>query len=196
MYNSSGSSLSSNENQKSIKIKAPRSTMNPTFVSRMLQNLAESTSGFSAGRRSRRRREEPAFTVFEVPFEAGGGWGWWGEGSRALGQGSGVGAGGCFCCRLARGAEQRLPVPDLHLGSTKFSFRSPDRPRRERAPACSQAAGHGAGRGHAPAPRRSPACHGRTWKEKPAFTGLSPRVVSLLAEEAQITTWVLFLFFI
>lgn len=38
----------------------------------------------------------------------------------------------------------------------------------------------------------------RTWKEKPAFwcAGFSLRVVSLLAEEAQITTWVLFLFFI
>lgn len=167
--------------------------MNPMFISWMLQSLAGLTSGFSIGRRSQRRREEPAFTSSKFLFEAGHDED---DGEKALAlrrkRGAGWGKGDCFCWHLATGVKQHLFVSKTYiLAAQSFPFKVRtvwDACTRPRIPQ----AGHGAGRGHQCLPREG------TWKEKPAFwcTGVSLRVVSLLAEEAQITTWVLFLFFI
>lgn len=108
--------------------------MNPTFISRMLQSLVESTSGFGTGRRSRRRREEPAFTVFEVPFWSRRRMKMMGEGSHAF-RSEGMGWGGgkeivSVDIRLRKWNSKHLFVSrTLRFSSTKFSFRSPGRMR-------------------------------------------------------------------
>lgn len=195
--------------------------MNPTFVSRMLQSLAESTSGFSTGRRSPEAAGGTCVhslrsSLLKQEEDED-------DGEKALAlsgqrkRGVGWGKGDCFCWHLATEVKQQASIclQNLHFSSTKFSFQSPDRKRWVRA--CVRlrvATSRGAEldgdtrAGQAPrlpagtlrrGPRRS-AClpRERTWKEKPALwcAGFSLRVVSLLAEEAQITTWVLFLFFI
>lgn len=193
--------------------------MNPTFVSRMLQSLAESTSGFSTGRRSPEAAGGTCVhslrsSLLKQEEDED-------DGEKALalsGQRKrGRGGGDCFCWHLATEVKQQASIclQNLHFSSTKFSFQSPDRKRcvracvRLRVPTSRVRSWTGT-----PEPGRLLACphvalsrgtrrsaclpRERTWKEKPAFwcAGFSLRVVSLLAEEAQITTWVLFLFFI
>lgn len=111
--------------------------MNPVFIFRMLQSLSGLTSGFSIGRRSQRRREEPAFVSSKFRFEAGGWWRWWGEGSRTSEETrGGMGERRLFLLTFGYGSETAsICLRNLHFSSTKFSFRSPDRMRRMHASA-------------------------------------------------------------
>lgn len=113
--------------------------MNPTFISRMLQSLAESTSGFSTGRRSPEAAGGTCVhslrsSLLKQEEDED-------DGEKALAlsgqrkQGVGWGKGDCFCWHLATEVKQQASIclQNLHFSSTKFSFQSPDRKRCVRA---------------------------------------------------------------
>jgi len=129
--------------------------MNPTFVSRMLQSLAESTSGFSTGRRSPEaaggtcvhslrssllKQEEDGddgekALALSGQRDRGGRVGWGGRRSflSTFGYGSGT-------------ASIYLSPKPTFLAAEKFSFQSPARPSCVRASARAASRGCGAGR--------------------------------------------------
>lgn len=193
--------------------------MNPTFVSRMLQSLAESTNGFNTGRRSPEAVGGTCIhslrsSLLKQEEDED-------DGEKALtlsGQRKRGGAGGqeidSVDIWLRKWNSKHLFVSKIYiLAAQSFPFKV-----WTVKDACVHASARSPGQGTelegTPEPGRLRACPHvalsrgarrsgclpweRTWKEKPAFwcAGFSLRVVSLLAEEAQITTWILFLFFI
>lgn len=86
---------------------------------------------------------------------------------------------------LWKGTAKYLHLQNLHFSSIKFSFQSLGQLR------CVRAGGPGALGLPEPGTR---CCHGEILERETCLgcTGCSLRVVSLLAEEAQITTWVCF----
>lgn len=192
--------------------------MNPTFVSQMLQSLAESMSGFSTGRRSPEAAGGTCVhslrsSLLKQEEDED-------DGEKALALSGQRKRGGKEIVSvdtwLRKWNSKHLFVSKIYvLAAQSFPFKV-----RTVRDACVRAcvcvfpqAGVRSWTG-TPVPgrplagphvalsrgtRRSTCLpRERTWKEKPAFwcAGFSLRVVSLLAEEAQITTWVLFLFFI
>lgn len=89
---------------------------------------------------------------------------------------------------LRKGTVKYLRLQNLHFSSIKFSFQSLGQLRCVRA-------GGGWGAPGLPEPGTR-CCHGEILERETCLgcTGCSLRVVSLLAEEAQITTWVCFFY--